>query len=270
MAAVSKSGRARTAVLPARRVRRTRALLLARGLPSGRALLLGFSLLGGGALAYVGARESSLFALRSVHVTGAPPRVAAHVRAALTPLRGRSLLAVNRGQVERRLAGLPDVAAVSFDRSFPHTLRVFVTPAHSIALVRRGASAWIVSSDGRVVRAADLFAAPRLPRIWIPKTVAVDVGMTLADTDATLAVRALAIARRSGFGKRIAAVRSAGRDLTFVLATGPELRLADATSLPLKLAVATHLLARVSGTSGYIDLALPGRPVIGGNAQVAG
>jgi cell division protein FtsQ len=270
MAAVSRSARAPTAVLPARHGRRTRGLMLAKALPSGRALLLGFALLGAGALAYLGARESSLFALRAIQISGAPPRVAAHVRAALAPLQGRSLLAVNRGQVERRLAGLPDVAAVSFDRSFPHTLRVFVAPAHSIAVLRRGASAWIVSSDGRVVRTADPFAAPMLPRIWVLKSVAVDVGMTLADADAARAVHVLAIARRAGFGRRIAVVRSTGREVSFVLAAGPELRLGDATSLSLKLAVAEHVVGRVQGARGYIDVTVPGRPVSGSNPQGGG
>jgi cell division septal protein FtsQ len=257
------------AVLP-QEAGRARRLGLARALPSGRALLLGFALLAGGALAYLGARESSLFALRSIEVSGAPPRVAAHVRAALEPLAGRSLLAVNRGDVESRLARLSDVAGVSFDRDFPHTLRVFVTPAHSIAVLRRGASAWIVSSDGPVVRSADLFGAPRLPRIWIPRAADVEVGMSIGDADAARAVAALAIARRAGFGTRIGVVRSTDRELTFVLTGGLELRLGDATSVPLKVAVAKRLLPLVQGTSRYIDVTVPGRPIAGENTQVAG
>jgi cell division septal protein FtsQ len=269
MGAVPRPGRAQAAVLP-QDAGRVRGLLITRTLPSGRALLLGFTLLAGGALAYVGARESSLFALRSIQISGAPPRVAAHVRAALEPLAGRSLLAVNRGDVERRLAGLSDVAGVSFDRDFPHTLRVFVSPAHSIAVLRRGASAWIVSSDGRVIRTAGLFGARKLPRIWIPRSAAVDVGMTVGDANTARAVQALATARRAGFGKRIAAVRSTDRELTFVLAAGPELRLGDATSVALKLAVAKRVLPFVTGVTGYIDVTIPARPITGGKPQVAG
>jgi cell division protein FtsQ len=269
MGAVPRLGRGQGAVLP-QDAGRVRGLLLARTLPSGRALLLGFALLAGGALAYMGARESSLFALRSIQISGAPPRVAAHVRAALEPLAGRSLLAVTGRDVERRLAGLSDVAGVSFDRDFPHTLRVFVSPAHSIAVLRRGASAWIVSSDGRVIRTAGLFEARKLPRIWIPRTASVDVGRTVDDGNAARAVQTLAVARRAGFGTRIAAVRSTDRELTFVLATGPELRLGDATSVALKLAVAKRVLPLVPGTSGYIDVTIPARPITGSNSQVAG
>jgi len=270
MAAVPKLRRVRAAVLPFPGPTLFRGFSLKPSLPSGRALLLGFALLGAGALAYLGARETSIFALRTVQIDGAQPRVAAHVEQALAPLQGRSLLALNQGEVEQRLARLSDVAAVSFDRDFPHTLRVFVTPAHSIAVLRRGMSAWIVSSDGRVVRTAGLFATPKLPRIWVPRSTSVDVGMPLADADAAPAVRALAIVRGAGFGRRIAGVRATDSELTFVLAQSPELRFGDATSLTLKLAVATRMLPLVEGTSGYLDVTVPTRPIAGGNPKLSG
>jgi len=270
MAAVPRSRRARAAVLPLPGSGQLRGFTLTQSLPSGRALLLGFALLGAGALAYIGARETSLFALRTVQITGAPPRVAAHVEQALAPLRGRSLLALNGGEIERRLALLPDVASVSFDRDFPHTLRLVVTPAHSIAVLRRGMSAWIVSSDGRVIRSAGLFAAPKLPRIWVPRSASIDVGTSVADPDAARAVRALALVRRAGFARRIAAVRAADGELTLVLDQGPELRSGDATSLSLKLAVASRMLPLVARTSGYVDVTVPARPIAGGNPKVSG
>jgi hypothetical protein len=192
------------------------------------------------------------------------------VRTALGPLEGRSLLALSGRDVERRLASLSDVAGVSFDRDFPHTLRVFVTPAHSIAVLRRGASAWIVSSDTRVVRSAERSAAPKLPRIWVPRTAAVDVGLDLGDSDAERAVRALAIARGAGFGNSIAVVRSSDRELTFVLAAGPELRFGDPTLLRLKLAVARRVLPLERGAGGYVDVTVPERPVAALNPKVVG
>ena len=270
MAAVSRSGRARGDALPFPGVASLRGLTIARALPSGRALLLGFALLGAGALAYVGARETSLFALRTITIKGAPPRVASHVRAALSSLEGRSLLSLNQGVVERHLAGLPDVARVTVNRDFPHTLRLLVAPAHSIAVLRRSSFAWIVSSDGEVIRAAGLFAAPKLPRIWVPRATSIDTGAPLEDADAVRAVHALAVARGAGFGARIAAVRSSDSELTFVPAAGPEIRLGDMSSLPLKLVVAQRILPLAGATSGYVDVSLPDRPISGGNPKVAG
>jgi cell division protein FtsQ len=185
------------------------------------------------------------------------------VRAALSSLEGRSLLSLNQGVVERRLAGLPDVARVTVNRDFPHTLRLLVAPAHSIAVLRRGSSAWIVSSDGEVIRAAGLFAAPKLPRIWVPRATSIDTGAPLEDADAARAVHALAVARGAGFGARIAAVRSSDRELTFVLAGGSELRFGDSTALPLKLAVVRRLLLMAESTGGYVDVTVPARPVAG-------
>ena len=148
---------------------------------------------------------------------------------------------------------------------------MFVTPAHSIAVLRRGGSAWIVSSDGRVVRTVGLFGAPRLPRVWIPRAGSVDVGMALSDDAAARAVRALAVARSAGFAARITTIRATDTELTFVLPAGLELRFGDAGSLPLKLAVAERLLPLVSAaTSGYVDVTVPARPIAKVNPQVGG
>ena len=92
-------------------------------------LLIGFALIAATVLAYFGARETSMFALTTVDVRGAPPLVAAHVRQALRPLHGKSLLALSPGDVTQRLERLPDVASVSYDRDFPHTLRLRISPA---------------------------------------------------------------------------------------------------------------------------------------------
>jgi cell division protein FtsQ len=242
---------------------------LAQALPSGRALALGFGLLAAVLLAYLGARETSLFAVRSIRISGAPPRVAFHVRESLASLEGRSLVGLDRNAVELRLASLPDVAVATVDRDFPHTLRVAVTPAHSIAVLRQGPSAWVVSSDGRVIRAAGRLASPKLPRIWIRRATTVDQGAAVGDAEAARAVAALATTRRARFTARIATVRAGDHELTFVLANGLELRFGDAVDLPLKLAVVQRLLPLVVGASAYVDVTVPERPVAGGNPQVS-
>ena len=267
MASVSRSGRPAAVAVP-----RTPALglgKLADGLPSGRVLALAFGLLAAGLLAYLGARETSLFAVQSIRISGAPAQVASHVRAALAPLDGRSLVGLDRNAVERRLSSLPDVASATVDRDFPHTLRVAVIPAHSIAVLRRGPSAWIVSSDSRVIRTAGRLASPKLPRIWVQRAATVDQGATIGDADAARAVAALATARRARFIARIATVRATDHELTFVLASGLELRFGDAGDLPLKLAVVKRLVPLFQGAGGYIDVAVPERPVAGPNPQVS-
>jgi cell division protein FtsQ len=242
---------------------------LSRLLPSGKAILLGFALLAAGVLAYVGARETSLFAVQRLEIHGAPPAVARHVRAALASLEGESLLRLQGGEIAQRISRLPDVAQVRYDRAFPHTLRLYVTPEHSVAVLRQGPLAWVVSSDGRVVRTAGRLAAPRLPRVWVPSAASVAVGTTPSDADALRAVSAVATARAARFGYRIALVRSNAQELTFMLRSGLEIRFGDASDLPVKLAVARRVVPLARG-SAYLDVSVPERPVTGGNPKVGG
>ena len=74
------------------------------------------------------------------------------VQQALTPLRGESLVGLESGDLDKRIAGLPYVVGVTHDRAFPHTLRVSVLPERPLLVLRRGDEAWLVSARARVVR----------------------------------------------------------------------------------------------------------------------
>lgn len=245
---------------------------LARLLPSGRSLLVGFGLLAGAAGLYLLASRTPMFALQKIEVEGAPPGVAAHVRAALAPLEGRNLLGLDGAQVERRLGALPDVAASSYDRAFPHTLRVTIRPEHPVAVARRGAEAWIVSARARAIAAVPVHARPGLPRVWLAHSGAPALGAPITDRFGLRAVRALAFARLAHFHGRVRMVRATQGELTFLLGSGLELRLGDLRAVQLKLAVAARVLPSVLAHGGYayLDVSVPGRPVAGTNPKPAG
>src|SRR5207253_9058177 len=76
---------------------RNRGFDLLRFVPSGRSLLLGLGAVSIAVGLYGLARETSLFAVRSIVVEGAPPAVAADLRTALRSYEGRSLVAVDAG-----------------------------------------------------------------------------------------------------------------------------------------------------------------------------
>jgi cell division protein FtsQ len=240
-----------------------------RALPSGRSLLLGFALVAAAVGLYALARFSPAFALQQIEVEGAPPQVAAHVHAALAPLEGTSLLRLDGEAVQRALAGLTDVATASYDRDFPHTLRVVVRPERAVAVARRGAEAWLVAGDARVISTAALGTHRELPRVWLDGSADPQPGATLGDGSALRAVRALARAQRAQFPGRILFVRLHEHDLTFVLASGLELRLGDVRALRLKLAVASQIVPQLLQTGGYayLDVSVPGRPVAGANPK---
>jgi cell division protein FtsQ len=250
----------RAAALPARR-----SLDFGRLAPSSRSLLAGVALLALAVAGYVGARETSVFAVQRIEISGGTARVRAAVRAALAPEVGRSLLRVDGDEVDRRLAPVPAVLSARFDRDFPHTLRVAVTPERPVLLLRSGRDGWVVSARGRVLRKVRNTRLSSLPRVWVPHATRVAVGATLAPEDGAAAAAALAPLAGTGFPGHIRFVRAGASELTFVLRSGLQVRLGDAGDLRLKLAIARRLLAAVGGDTvgGYIDLSVPQRPVVG-------
>jgi cell division protein FtsQ len=236
--------------------------------PSARSLLIGLAVLTLAGGAYAVARESSAFAVDRIEVRGASPRVAAQVRHAVAPLRGRSLLGLDGHALARAVDALPTVVAAGYDRAFPHTLRIDVVPEQPVAVVRQGAKAWLVSARGRVMRPIPPHGARPLTRIWIPKTTPVIVGGFLPANHATAIARALALAARFPAHIAFAALRREG--LVLRLRDGLELRLGDPTDVRLKLAIARAAMRHLPTGTLYLDVSVPGRPVAGSNSQVSG
>lgn len=254
-------------MLPVRR----RSPELTRLAPSGRSLLLGLALLLGAALAYVGARQTSVFAVRTIDVRGGTPVLRAQVRAALGDTVGRSLLRVDGGTVTSALAPLPGVRSFSFDRSFPHTLRLVIRPEQPVLVLRQGHDAYLVAATGRVIRTLAHPKLSSLPRLWAPRDVKLAVGARLPPEVAAGAV-ALAATRGAALPTGVHEVRT-HKELTIVLGSGFELRLGEVGDLRLKLAIARRIL-RATGAatagSGYLDVSVPERPVLADNTQVVG
>lgn len=264
-----QASRARAAVIPFRTG--SDRMGLVRLLPSGRSLAIGFAIVLGAVGLYALARVTPMFALRRIEVEGAPPAVAARVRAALVPLDGKSLLALKGAEIDRRLAPLTVVASATYDRSFPHTLRVVVRPEHPVAVIRNGADAWVVAASARVIASVPVHSASRLPRIWLASD-SLKVGAPVTDRLGLRAVRALALARRANLAGRVRVVRADDHELTFILGSGLELRLGDLHAVRLKLAVASRVLPDLVARGGYayLDVSVPGRPVAGINPKPAG
>jgi cell division protein FtsQ len=235
---------------------------IARWAPSGMSLAIGFLLLGIAAASYGLARETSLFAIERVEIVGGPPEVRRHVRHALAPLEGRSLVGLNSSDVEAPLAAVPDVAGATYDRSFPHTLRVFVLAERPLLVLRRGDESWLVSVRGRVLRRLSPGTVAALPRLWVRRSVDTAAGSSLADPTALRGVRLLAAAAEA-LPARVRTVRFDGDDAFVILRNGVEVRLGGEHDVRLKLAVAATILPRLAEHETYLDVAVPARPVAG-------
>lgn len=240
---------------------------LARVLPSGRSLVVAFGLVAAAVGAYFVARETPMFAVRRLDISGAPPAVAAEIRRTLSSVDGSSLLALDGATIERRLSALPDVASSSYDRAFPHTLRIFVVPERPVGVLRRGADAWVVSARARVIAKIAPRARAALPRVWVAAGTAVGVGQTLTGPSLRAPIGALVALRGAGRSLAVRAVRSDGHELTLLLRSGLEVRLGNGRALALKLAVAQRIAGEVAAT-GYLDVSVPERPVFAPHSRL--
>jgi cell division septal protein FtsQ len=253
---------------------RKRGFDVLRFVPSGRSLSIGLAVISVAFGFYGIARETSLFAVRTIVVEGAPPGVSAEVKGALRSYEGRSLVSLDAEAVEQRADSLAVVRSAVVDRAFPHGLRVRVLPEEPVAVLRRGLDSWLVSARGRVIRTIQRGTLPGLPRIWLPATTELQEGAFLADAPGVLAARSLAALVGSGFPKRVSFVRALDGQITLGLRGGLEIQLGPPVDLRLKIAIARGLLPLLalprSGGPDYLDLIVPERPVAGRNPQPSG
>jgi hypothetical protein len=228
-------------------------------------LLIGFALLGLGVGGYLVARQTSMFAVQKLEVTGARPSVVQRVDKALAPLAGQSLLSVDAAAIDRHLQALPDVSLLSYDRAFPHTARIVVSAERPVAVLRRGSNAWLVTERGRVLHRLDDPSAWALPRIWIGDSAVPGDGALLTDEAAlgpSLVLGRVLAADKRVFGQ-VGEARDVNGELSLVLRGGPEVRLGAGEDIPLQLAVARQVLDLAGGDARYVDVSVPERPVVG-------
>jgi cell division protein FtsQ len=240
---------------------------MAKSMPSGRTITLLFAALAAAVGLYVIALKSSLFALEKVEIKGAPPALSARIDAVVEPLRGRSLVGLNGAGVEQEILAIPEVKTVRIDRAFPNTLRIVVAREHPVAVLRRGAEAWVIATSGKVVRPLRRGRGQDLARVWVPASVAVSVGGPLADRGVRTAISVLATLQKSKHSMSPTSVLVRGGDLTLTLGSSTELRFGDASEVALKLTVAEKILpdlaAPPAGSIAYLDVSVPDRPVGG-------
>jgi len=248
-------------VVPFPRSDRVDRVDLASYVPSGRSLLVSFGIVAGVLLALLVARETPLFGVRAIEIAGATPAVERQVRRALDGHTEESLVGLDLTAAGRTVAALPTVAAVAFDRAYPHTLRVTVVPERAVAVVRQGADSYVVSERGRVIASALRGARPDLARIWVGREVRLVAGETV-ERPLRLAVGAVAPLAGIRFPSRVVSVTTTD-GLVLRLRSGLEVRMGNMQQVDLKLAIAGRVLPVVPVGSAYLDVSVPHRPVAG-------
>ena len=267
--AAGKRSTSRTAVLPARRA--APSLQLTRLAPSGRSILVGLALFALAVGGYVGARETSIFAVHTIEISGGDKALQAQVKTALADEVGQSLMKIDGNGLGRRISPLPGVRAFKYDRAFPNTLRVVLRPEQPVLVLRSGADAYLVAATGRVIRTLAHPHLSHLPRLWVTRNVHVRVGDPLPGP-MNAAATALAPLQGAPLPGGVRLVRG-GKELTLVLGGGLEVRLGDHGDLQLKFAIARRILRATAAATtggGYLDVSVPERPVLSLKPQVGG
>jgi cell division protein FtsQ len=213
--------------------------------------------------------NSGAFAVSGVSVSGGGTILSAEVRqAAVGAVGGRSLLQVDAGAIEQAVERLPYVRSATVDRSFPHTLSIQVTTYRPVAAVRSGKSAYLVSSDGRVLDTG-VPATSRLPVIRVARGLVLTPGHDVPAGGIPAALDVLgavphAFAHRVG---HIHKLMSGDAGIVAVIGRGLQVRLGSSAQLDLKLRVAVRVLRSMQSATrsalAYVDVSVPGRPALG-------
>jgi cell division septal protein FtsQ len=228
------------------------------------------------ALLYLAARMTPVFAVRTIEVTGASQPVRQAVRGAAEPFEGKSLVGLDGAALLDELEALPAVRSVRYDRAFPSTLRIFVTPELPLAILRLGPDSWLVSQRGRVIRRRVSDAKERFPRFRLAERANLVPGSFVNDDPARVILAALADAPTT-FPARIDKVSLQNGELRMELRASwgaPELRLGEPVDVRAKLAAAAVVLRSLAAdyreSVAYVDVSVPERTVVGTNSQVSG
>ena len=210
-------------------------------------------------------RDSSLVRVEDVTVSGLTSGDAPEIRAALArAAREMTTLHLDTAALERAVARYPAGAGVAADPGFPHSLAIEVIERRPVATVAGPAGEPLpVAGDGTLL--PDFEADDSLPQL--PAAVDADAGR-ITDPEA-LAALAVADAAPPDLAARLELIEhdELGElgELEATLAGGLLVLLGDETRLEAKWAAAAAVIAAgAAAGAGYIDVTVPGRPVVGG------
>jgi cell division septal protein FtsQ len=218
---------------------------------------------------YRALRDSSLFAVDTVVVSGADRSLSAQVQTAVRDsVDGKSMLALSSSNLARAIEVVPGVHVARVDRDFPSTLRVTIWPEHAVALAVHGHDRVVVSATGRVLARIDNHAKPpNLPRV--PLRGGVPRAGTQIESPEVLAQLRAVDAIPDGFGARVAWSKVDPDHGLELQLNWPKLwiRLGPAVDLRQKLRAAALVLRAYPTVAtrqslSYVDVSAPARPAV--------
>jgi cell division protein FtsQ len=206
-------------------------------------------------------RHSSFVAVQNVKVEGTSAADQDRVTAAITDAaKGMSTLDVDSGALAGAVSGIPTVASVSADPSFPHGLTVHVTERRPVLVASDGDQRVAIAAGGALLPGVDSPDAglPVLKVDQIPASGRLD-GEAL-DEERVIAAAPTPL---RGLIEGVATTHDYGTVVT--LKPGIDLRFGSPAKAAAKWAAAAAVLADPKVTSlDYVDVRVASRPAIGG------
>lgn len=223
--------------------------------------LIALPLLGGG---WLWLRNSSLVAVRHVHISGVHGAEAIQIRTALDSVAAHmTTMDFDAGKLRAAAAPFMVVAGLHVTTSFPHTVRISVTERMPVAAFFAHGQSTAVAADGTVLGPALLSSSlPQVAGSLEPRT-----GSRLRAA-ALLADVAVIGAAPSSIARYIARVFEGREGLTVAMRNGLLVYFGDATRPHAKwLSLARVLVSSSSAGAVYVDVRLPERPAAGMSSE---
>jgi cell division protein FtsQ len=207
-------------------------------------------------------RESSLFSVDKVEITGVTVNQAAVVEALQVEAGKMTTLHVRDDALRDAVARFPTVGAIKVDSNPPHDLKIEVIEREPVALAVSDGEKIPVSEEGFLLRGmpADADLVP----MELSQNVSGD-RLLGADVDQAQLLGAMPPDLRKGVEASRIDTEAGG--VVIDLKNGLELRMGDGSEPAAKWASAASVLAEPDlGSPSYIDVSVPTRPVAGGSS----
>jgi cell division protein FtsQ len=225
--------------------------------------LLSLTLLGGG---WLWLRNSSLVAVRHIHITGVHGGEALEIRTALDAAAARmTTLNFNDAALRSAVASYTVVGALHASTSFPHTVTITVTERPPVAALLSAGQRTAVAADGTVLGPALLSSS--LPTI--SGSVEPSQGAHVGEP-ATLGAVTVLGAAPALLARFVTRVFNGPEGLTVAMRNGLLVYFGDSTRPHAKWLSLARVLSSPSATGArYVDVRLPERPAAGFSAAPA-
>jgi cell division protein FtsQ len=209
---------------------------------------------------WVWLRNSSLVAVRHVHISGVQGIDGVQIRTALDDAATRmTTLHFNAAALRSAVAQFTIVGGLRVTTSFPHTMHISVVERPPVAALQSAGQRTAVAADGTVLGSALLLSS--LPTI--NGSVEPAPGVRLREPGALAAVAVLGAAP-APLARYVARVYNGPEGLTVAMRNGLLVYFGDATRPHAKwLSLARVLVSPSAAGALYVDVRLPERPAAG-------